>query len=196
MQIPAFLYGEYRQVKPACSKKLTAIKRGAPLDEIEGAGLDPARTPGMIVLAGPSPDIRGQNFHAFAFSRALRFACAEGRMPRAVWDALIDWSLQTPGRLLGILGQDSMVELGARPERWPAFLRAATTFWSELDGLGERYTSGLTTPSALWDNAHTVHIVLARMGVPRATLQAPLPPGGLATLTRPLLLEAIDGGRA
>ena len=196
MQIPAFLYGEYRQVKPACSKRVTALKRGASLNEIEGDGLDPAITPGIIAVEGPSPDLRGPNFHCFAFARVVSTACLEGRLPRNIWDSILEWAFREPGLLLGILGQDSMAEVAERRAQWPGFLRAATTFWSELDGLGERYTSGLTTPSALWDNAHTLHIVLARMGVPRASLQAPLPPGGLATLTRPLLLEAIDGGRA
>jgi hypothetical protein len=51
-----------------------------------------------------------------------------------------------------------------------------------LDGVGARYTVGVTDGARLWQLPTNLRYVLAELGVPRPALTAPIPAGGLREL--------------
>jgi hypothetical protein len=77
-----------------------------------------------------------------------------------------------------VMGQDSQQFVREQPYQG-LLVNAVAAAWSELDGEGERYSSGGPTPSRFWKAARTPKFALARMGVP-AEMLVQLPRGGFS----------------
>jgi hypothetical protein len=113
MELPALFYGLYRDVKPRTTRIIKRIPKGADwmaLVEAEGF-LDVAKTPGMILLDGPSPLVGGQpHFQAWL-----------------LWDQMFDkWREWGQGSKRGHFSEiaDPTVE------------RAGSRGWQQKRGLG------------------------------------------------------------
>ena len=91
-----------------------------------------------------------------------------------------------PWVFLGLLGQLSGSFLVQRPDWLAPFVRAAVKFWPLLAAEGARYTKSVE-PEDLWSLPTNISFALARLGIPQAKFDAPLPPGGLITLAREVL---------
>jgi hypothetical protein len=90
--------------------------------------------------------------------------------------------------VLGLMSHDNGPWVWPR-ERHQPFLAAVLRFWDEFDAVGPRYYfTGRT--EGLWTMPTNLRYVLANMGVPIETLNAPLPPGGPAALLSAAHVEA------
>ena len=104
MLVPAFYYGRFREVKAACSRKMTQLKRGAPWAELAGDDwLDTREHPGLLVLNGPSPLLGGGvHFHFFAMGQALDNAIPR-RLPMDTMVTLFEPIIDTLWGYLSIM---------------------------------------------------------------------------------------------
>ena len=168
-------------------KVVTQLKRGASLIDVmtHGGMLDTAEQPGMLLMVQSR---RGPEFHFHCFApwRLARDTLFDMRteptVPTPVEDAIFAASLEVPWGVLGLMSSDN------GPWVWPEqrhqpFLRAALSFWDELDAVGPRYYSAVQG-ERLWTLPNGLHYVLANMGVPNDVLRAPLPPEGPRALLR------------
>lgn len=182
MELPALFYGLYRDVKRRTTRIVNRIPKGVDwvaLIEAEGY-LDTAKTPGYILLDGPSPNLGGQpHFQAWL-------------LWGQVWPKWETWgdqilepvfqrSLTRPWSTLGLVGNQNSPWFIPR-YRYRPFLHAVRKYWNLFDSVGPRYSTGLQTPESLWALPNTIKYVLANLGIPGDELDPPLPPGGLAEL--------------
>jgi len=112
LQIPSFLYGPYKNVSRACTRKVRALARGATFAEIVESWIDVDEVPGLLILEGPSKlDGHTPHVHCFALSNAAFRVWSSRR--GAELDALrarwLDSSLRSQWGFLGLLGQDGRI---------------------------------------------------------------------------------------
>jgi hypothetical protein len=182
MELPALFYGLYRDVKPRTTRIINRIRKGADWMALVEAGgfLDVAKTPGMILLDGPSPNRGGeQHFQAWLLWSQMWQTLDE--WGKGIGEALFQTSLTRPWSTLGLLGRNDTIWF-LRKHRYRPFLRAVRQYWDLWDSVGARYSSGLQTPEPLWAIPNNIHYVLANLGIPSDQLDPPLPPGGLIEL--------------
>lgn len=166
-------------------------------DELpSGQWLDTAYVPGAIVIAGPSRVLSHQEeqFCCFALIVAVReeWKSVDWLEERdTIVAALHEAAMQQPWLFLGLLDQNSRAFLDQRADWLEPFARAAVKLWPILEAEGARYSNG-STPVELWSMHSSIKFALARLGMTVEKLRAPLPPGGLAELTRELLPDIKD----
>jgi hypothetical protein len=192
MKIPSFLYGRYPKVKLECRRKAKDLRRGVSFDELPAdQWLDTGFVSGAIVVDGPSRVLSHQveQFCCFALIIAVHeewksVSWAEER--DTIVAAFHQAAMTQPWLFLGLLDQNSRSFLDQRADWVEPFARAAVKFWPVLEAEGARYTKGLA-PTDLWSLHTSIKFALARLGMSVEKLRAPLPPGGLAALTREVL---------
>ena len=192
MKIPTFFYGPYSKVKSECRRKAKELKRGASFADLSaGQWLDTAFVQGAIVLDGPVRGFPAQEEHFCCFALSIAISDEWKKVDWAeqrdtIWTTYHEAAMLDPWLFLGLLCQYSSSFLDQRPDWLEPFARVAVRFWPILAAEGARYTKG-SAPIELW-NLHTnIKFALARLGVSTEKLLAPLPPGGLITLTREVL---------
>ena len=173
MEIPTFLYGQFRQVKLTCKKKVRQFLAGAPIAELVDIWMDTKSHQGMLVLEGPSSSLgSAEHFHLFAFVRLLREAIREGGglMSEQIAQRAMAELLTRSWGFLAVVGQDSYIfcnyESCAR-----MLIDAIPRYWAEVDGEGNRYSCGLSQPSRLWENCQALLVALHNAGVPASLIQ-------------------------
>jgi hypothetical protein len=182
MKLPAFLYGPYKEVKKSGPRLVAQLRRGVPWAELAGDEMiDTQEAPGMLVLMGPRPLIVGPHFHLFVPAIAMRQAILDRKLPREMWDTLVEPAVAT---LWGTLSFLAPVHLffEDRPENQRRMLHAVARFWDELDGEGARYSRGDDEPRRLWELPTMLKYCIANQGLSTEQCIAPLPPGGIREL--------------
>ena len=181
MLVPSFFHGRFREVKAACGKKITQLKRGADWLDLAGDLVDTRQLPGLLVLNGPSPLLGGgEHFHFFAMGQALDNAIPR-RLPMDTMVTLFEPMIHTIWGFASILSQWGRSFLYP-PGHQQRYLHLAVRWWDELDAEGPRYSRGDDEGRALWDVPTNIQFCLAREGCPMELLRQPLPPGGLAEM--------------
>jgi hypothetical protein len=189
MRVPIALYGLAKDVKSGCRKAITAFRRGGTWTEVFGELIDSRALAGLFALDGPSYSLGGKpHFQMYQPIRELDHAMGEGRILPAQMTAAFAASLKEPWGLLTLMGPISGRFFQESPQR-RAFVEDMARAWDVLDAEGARYSVGLNTGGTLWEQPTMLHYALANEGLPKAVLDAPLPPGGL-----PALLEQLRWG--
>jgi hypothetical protein len=189
MRLPSVLYGPYREIKPRIRKVVTRLKRGANWDDALGAAdtLDTATTPGLLVLNGPSPLLGGtSHFQCYLPLLVVQEVVSQNQLSGALEEPIFQACLQTPWGTLGLFAPANLMWVYP-PKRYRPLLQAALRFWDTLDAEDERYTVGSNDGQRLWSIASNLKYVLANVGIPKSTLNSPLPPEGVADLIRSVL---------
>jgi hypothetical protein len=183
MELPALFYGLYRDVKPRTTRIINQIRKGADWMALVEAGgfLDVAKTPGMILLEGPSPLVGGQP-HFQAWLLWSQMLDRWDKWGREIDEAIFQKSLTRPWSALGLVGGNSNVFWFSPKHRYRPFLRAVRQYWDLWDSVGARYSAGMQTPERLWSLPTNIKYVLVNLGIPADVVRAPLPPGGLIEL--------------
>ena len=132
MLVPSFYYGRFREVKAACSRKITQLKRGATWPELAGdSWLETRDNPGYLVLSGPSPLMGGDtSFHFFAMGQALDNAIPR-RLPMSTMVTLFEPMIDTIWGFLSIIGQWGRSFLHP-PGHQQRYLHLAVRWWQTL----------------------------------------------------------------
>ena len=182
MLVPSFYYGRFREVKAACSRKVTQLKRGAQWPELAADDwLDTREHPGLLVHNGPSPLLGGGlHFHFFAMGQALRNAIPQ-RLPVSTFETLFEPMIHTIWGYLSIMSQWGQSFLRP-PGHQQRYLHLAVRWWDELDAEGPRYSHGNDEGAALWSLPSNIWYCLAREGLPEELFDMPVPEGGMAEL--------------
>lgn len=181
MLIPSFLYGRFQEVKAACRRKVTQLKRGAGWTDLADDFIDTRDREGFLVLDGPSPLLGGApHFHAFAMAHAIENAVPK-RLPASVFTTLFEPMIHTNWGFLVPTGQWGYPFLFP-PGHQQRYLHQAIRWWPELEAEGARYTRGSQVAECLWDIHTNIHFCLAREGLPEERFDEPIPDGGFAEL--------------
>lgn len=189
MEIPAVLYGLWRNVKPRVKRSVDKIVKGASWHEaFQRSGmLSTDDTPGLLVLEGPGPLAGGApHFQLFAPWRFLLSHHRELSAERI--DELFIASLQDPWGIMSLISYSAEWIFTMNPHFRVPFLRTAVKYWPMFESMGNRYGYGGNYGESLWSGHHSVHYLLAVLGVPNKVINTPLPPGGLEELARPFLI--------
>ena len=184
MLLPTVQYGTSADVKRRMASIVKRIVGGESLTAVmtEQGLTDVADTAGQLLVGGASRS-RGTHFHTWMPWLPLSEVLAKrGGSDEFIEDTVFTESLTTAWGVLG-MSQYNCQWWVLPPRRHRPFLDAAVKFWSELDAVGARYCSS-DEPSRLWDEAGTLHYVLAQLGVSSERLRSPLPPGGLGALLK------------
>lgn len=181
MLVPGFLYGRFRDVKAACRRKVTQIKRGATWNELADDLVDTRDHQGLFVLDGPSPLLGGgEHFHFFALGYAIRKEVYH-RLSEDVFETLFEPAIATNWGFLTMLSAWARAFL-RRPGHQQRLLHLLIRWWDELDAAGARYTKGANYGHPLWQVVSNIHYCLVREGLPEELAKQPVPPGGIAAL--------------
>ena len=62
MLVPDFFHGRGRDVRAACSRKVTRLRRGAAWSDLAGELIDTRDRPGLLVLRGSQLTGGGEHF--------------------------------------------------------------------------------------------------------------------------------------
>jgi len=190
MELPACIYGYYRNVKKECNKFIRKIIKGDNLAEAIGDKMiDTSSAPGFIVLEGPHSILGGHpHYNLFALLYIyMQLEKNEEKRDKFFFDALQNpWST-----LLLLTGNVGLGQLLHIPEkRHKPFLNAVVKFYDTFNAEGSKYSNGGQEGRLLWDCGTNIKFVMARMNVPQDVLRAPLPIGGIKELiTRYKLLD-------
>ena len=182
MLVPSFYYGRFREVKAACSRKITQLKRGATWPELAGDDLvDTREYSCFLVIDGPNPMLGGEeHFNFFAMGQALDYGIPR-RLPMSTMDTLFEPMIHTIWGFLSILCQWGQSFLRP-PGHQQRYLHLAVRWWDELVAEGPRYTQGIRDGASLWSLPTNLWYCLAREGLPQELLREPVPEGGIAEL--------------
>lgn len=181
MLIPAFLYGRFQEVKAACRRKVTQLKRGAEWSDLADEFIDTRDREGLLVLDGPSPLMGGaSHFHVFAMAYAIDNAVPR-RLPQSVFTTLFEPMIHTSWGFLVPTGQRAYSFFDA-PGHQQRYLHLAIRWWPELEAEGARYSMGLPEPKHLWNMPTNIQHCMAREGLPKELFREPIPEGGIAEL--------------
>lgn len=177
MLIPISLYGLYRQVKPACKKAITQIRKGASFFEAFHSDqmIDTAQVSGLLLLAGPEQNF-GNTAHFQLFVPLSLITNDSFRKPflPGTQDSIFEECLQAPWSTL-LLFSANHYEWIATIERKQSFLKAAAQYWDIFYAEGRRYSRGLSTPSTLWEVPTMLAHTLACLEFPLPLWNQPLP---------------------
>ncbi|HEX8438884.1 hypothetical protein [Archangium sp.] len=181
MKLPAFVHGTHATVKPRCRKKAKALVEGATWEELSSDWLDTSEVADLLVLEGPSPLMGKQpHFQLFDLGRALLEGLAAAPSDE-VNERAFRSALDSPWSLLCFMGQHASFFV-SRGERQLPFLEACSRHWAELDGVGERYSTGAPAGQRLWNLTTPIKLVLGQRGLSRVLAEKPLSAEGLAPL--------------
>ncbi len=181
MLVPDFLYGRFRDVKAACRRKVTQLKRGASWDELTGDLIDTREVPGYFAIDGPSPLLGGgQHFHFFAPGIVICDSIPF-RLPEETFLTLFEPAIATNWGFLTLLSPTASVFLDG-PGYQQRFLHVLLRWWDELDAEGPRYTNGSHQGFPLWSLPTNIQFCLSREGLADEIIDAPIPPGGMTEL--------------
>ncbi len=181
MLVPDFLYGRFREVKAACRRKVTQLRRGASWDDLAGDLVDTREVPGYFALDGPSPLLGGgQHFHFFAPAQVI-FNAIPFRLPEETYLTLFEPAIATNWGFLAMLSDWFQAFLW-RPGHQQRFLHVLLRWWDELDAEGPRYSTGSNYGKPLWELPTNIQYCLVREGLPDADCDKPIPAGGMAEL--------------
>jgi hypothetical protein len=180
MLVPAFLYGRYRDVKAACQRMVTQVRRGTPWHELGGEMIDTRQRPGDLIFDGPATLGPVDHFHLFAPTRVIEQSVPR-RLPPGTLTTLFEPMLATHWGFLAMLGQSGQGVLFP-PEHQIRFLQALVRYWPALDAEGARYACFGMSPRRLWELHSSIQYCLCNQGLPSARCDEPLPPGGMAAL--------------
>ncbi len=181
MLVPRFLYGRFRDVKAACNRKVTQLKRGASWDDLAGDLIDTRDFPGLLVLDGPSSLLGGaDHFHFFAPAQVITDAIPR-RLPEDTLLTLFEPAIATNWGFLTMLSQWAQLFLW-HPGHQQRFLHLLVRWWDELDAEGPRYSTGSNHGEPLWPLPTNIQYCLVREGLPDAACDEAIPAGGMAEL--------------
>jgi hypothetical protein len=196
MQIPSFLYGQFKEVKSSCQKVVRRLATGKSWTESLGSFefLDSELYPGFLVVDGPSPIITGNNFHLFCLMREISSACYRETTPDQFKPAayrkhritleklqpIFDESLQTVWGFSLLLCPQNYLFFGHNTEnyspsdweklRYKPFLRASLKYWDQLIEADCRYSDGGSPAKAIWQVNSLILFAIVRMGIPQKEL--------------------------
>jgi hypothetical protein len=198
MQIPSFLYGQFKEVKSSCQRIVKRLATGKSWAESLGdfEFLDSEMYPGFLIIDGPSPITIGNNFHLFCLMREVSSACyrettpdqfkpAAYRKHRITVDKLqpiFEESLQTVWGFSLLLCRQDYLFLGHNTEdyslseweklRYKPFLRASLTYWDQLVEVACRYSTGGAPAHSIWQINSLILFAIARMGISQEELSS------------------------
>jgi len=181
MLLPAFLHGKHRDVKAACRRQVTQLKRGASWQDLTGDLIDTADHPGLLVVDGPSVLLGGQpHFHLFAMVNAIQDAIPQ-RLPPDIHPTLFEPAIHTVWGFLGMLGWQSLIFLRSDHHQ-QRLLHLAVRWWPSIVAEGDRYSAGIDPGEPLWELPTKLHYCLLHQGLPEELDRQPVPEGGIAEL--------------
>ena len=146
MLVPAFLHGLFRDVKAACRRKVTQLKRGAEWADLAGDLVDTRDHEGLLVLDGPSPLMGGTpHFHFFAMAQAIEND-VPFRLPESVFTMLFEPMIHTNWGLLVPAGQ------WGYPFLFPPGISSAICIWPSAGGPNSAPRASVT-PGMAWGHS-------------------------------------------
>jgi hypothetical protein len=192
MQVPALIYGHYREVERRTRRMVTKIKRGAPFEEAIGADdlIDTAEHDGLFNLNYADSLLGGRpHYHVIYALADILGAMVNGRLPWDLEETVFNACLRSAWGVLLLLPHSSSGWVD--PEhRWVPLLRAAARFWPVLEAEGARYTYAGSYPKALAATVTTVDYVLGNAGIFMNRPDLMVPPDPLRPPNWPALVEA------
>jgi len=180
LELPSGVYGRQSDVAARVRSMVAGLGEGASLADVIGPDLlDVATTPGFILLGGRSRLLE----HTPAYEPLLQVELAvhQKRLPLEVMDRLFPEALAMGWGVLALVAHANQAWLYP-PARHRPFWEAVLRRWSQLEGVGPRYTFGAATGNALWSVPSNVQYVAVNLGVPVDVVKRPLPPVGVAAL--------------
>jgi hypothetical protein len=188
MLIPVQFHGTARQVVARSRPIVAAWRDGARLDQAVGPLVDSDTVSGLVILEHAIPEVDAQpNLHPQPLLAGLRAALFGVSDEDAACQQLFESLLGSAWGTLMLMAAGSIgwfFTPGRPPpaHRYAPFARAALDHWPALSSLDGRCIGTVNRPAELWSVQNNLHYVLARMGVPPALTQRPLPEGGIAAL--------------
>ena len=186
MQIPSGLFGSNREVGTFCRKIASRMKKGASWDEAFGETemVDTSERGGLILLSGPGPISASEpHFQPYLPLIEIEKLFLAQSLLQEQSQSIFDSVRQSAWGTLGLISRDNLMWVYDH-KRYRYLLKSAIQFWDVFDAEGARYSTGSTQSLTLWQMPNNVKYVLANSGVSSDTLNAPLPEGGIATLTK------------
>jgi hypothetical protein len=184
VQLPALLHGTAEEVAARCDGAIARLGDNLSWDQAMHAAelADTQATPGLLVLSGPSPLLRGEShFHCYLPVLRIVEAVNRRRLDPGVEEHVFQRSLDTAWGCLGLIAPVNTILLHPR-QRLAPLVAACLRFWRTLDAEGERYSNGSRSGHRLWELHTGLHFALSNLGVAETVLNAPLPPEGLAAV--------------
>ena len=178
MLIPGSLYGSHGDVNRRCAKAVRAIAKGARWTEafMTDGVLDVAKTPGAVLLGGPSAQLPGKNFHVYLPPWLTQAAQVKGELPGEPEDEVLYADiLMTAWGTLTLLAQGhTLITPPARyvnpTARERPTLEACVRYWPVWDALGPRFTLDISVPTRLAELPTSLRYLLIKLGIPRERL--------------------------
>jgi hypothetical protein len=177
MLIPGSLYGSYADVKRRCTKALRTVGKGTRWTEafLTDGMLDVSKTPGVVMLYGPTPLVTGRNFHVYLCPRVTQDALFGGVVPNEQEDEIFADCLTTSWGAVSLLSANqTLVAPLARyvnpTARERPMVEASVRYWREWTALGARFTGITTIPDRIAVHAYGLRADLIKLGVPRERL--------------------------
>ena len=201
MLVPRFVHGLTRDVKKESLRRIRLFQKGATWAEAMADELvDVATLPGLIVLAGPYPNLGFEPhthlyypFH-WAILTIVRWSDSTseaGRMRfRQTESAIFFDAVSTPWGMLGML--DSTTWTTQAAHQWP-YLQTLERCWDELVAVGDRYGGGVGVTSPLSHFGGAPYYALCALDLSREDLHALKPQGFHALYRRLLEVRAAQG---
>ena len=188
--IPSIVWGAFPEVRRGVARAVRQFASGRSWDEaMAGSTVFPEANPGLIVLNGPAPLLRGEpHFYIFLPLALVLEETRKGKMEESRKHQAVLESLLTPWGLLGVIAPANQMIVYPAELHMP-ILQAAVKFWDALDAVGPKYTVGLREGAKLWDVTTNLHYVLGQVGVDNEQLREELPPGGLAEIVPKWVLK-------
>jgi hypothetical protein len=184
MLIPESCYGPYQTVRSRQRRLATTIGRGASLADALNAGntLDTDTTSGLVLLHGPSPLVGGDAaFQMYLPHFIIRKSLLRDELSDEIADRIFVESLNAAWSVLGLLSKPNLGWL-SRTEDCVRAVAAARSFWTLLDGVGARYSTGLPAGQRLWDVRGNLPRLLVCSGIDPTLMNSPAPPAGFPGL--------------
>jgi hypothetical protein len=170
LRVPSSTYAAAKEARARVSASLKRFLGGAPWDEAFGPLISLHDHGGFVVLNGPAPLLEGEPHHqAFLPWTLLLESRRKGKVSDAKLEEAVTSSLKTGWGVLGMLSPPNLTVV-IPPPRHRAIASATLSFWSEIVGLGPRYTAGLREGRPFWEVPNNLSYVIAQLGVPASGL--------------------------
>ena len=200
MLVPRFVHGLTRDVKKESLRRIRLMKRGARWSEAMADELvDVATLPGLVVVNGPGvlmgfdPQTHIYSPFFWGWRTCLDWYYSRDPHDTRYQDALhtifLD-AVRTPWGVLGMIA-DWHWTLNST-HHWP-YVQAVERHWDELVAIGDRFTTGSTTPMPLWYLMDSPAKSLFALGFPPDEYEALSPQGFHALYRRLLEVRAAQG---
>jgi hypothetical protein len=177
MKIPSMFYGRYADVKKRSLRMVTAIRKGATLQEVVGPDeIDLSQTPSdeLIILEGPSVLVGGTNhFHIYVPLTRLYFDFngKDKIVPEEKREAIFEQAIKLDWAVLSLIAGMNCNWYAESPERCERVLKEIDRLSNDLTSVGEKFSFGLSSGSSLWETPNGAMYCLAILGIEDETIK-------------------------